>query len=91
MSIQITHIRKPDPNSPHEAISHYGCPKNDGTLGKYERESFIKWLKENKTDAYVSDGSLRAWCEIRSNGHINYLQTYADGKWSNNLLSLPQC
>jgi hypothetical protein len=91
VSIRITHIRKPNPQSPHEAISHYGCPKNDGTLGVYERESFIKWLEDNKEKAYVSDGANTAWCGIRDNGHIKYLQTYADKTWTDNLLSLEQC
>lgn len=91
MSIRITHIRKPNAQSPHEAISHYGCPKNDGSLGVYEREFFIKWLEDNNTKAYVSDGTNRVWCSIRNNGHIKYLQTYSDDTWTNNLLSLPQC
>ncbi len=91
MTIQITHIRKPNPSSLHEAISHYGCQKNDGTLGIYEREYFIKWLEDNSAKAYVSQNGNVTWCEIRNNGRIKYLQTHADGQWSNNLLSLPQC
>lgn len=91
MSIRITHIRKPNPQSPHDAISHYGTPKGDGTLGIHEREAFIKWLEDNKEKAYVSVGSNTVWCGIRNNGHIKYLQTYADNTWSDNLLSLPQC
>ncbi len=91
MPLQITHIRKPVPNDPHEAISHYGSPKEDGTLGIYEREYLIKWLEDNNIKAFVSDTSNKVWCGIRDNGHIKYLQTFADDKWSNNLLSLPQC
>lgn len=91
MTLRITHIRKLNPNDPHEAISHYGSPKNDGTLGVYEREYLIKWLEDNKTKAYVADGAGKVFCEIRNNGHIKYLQTVSDGKWSDNLLSLPQC
>jgi hypothetical protein len=91
MSIQITHVRKQDRGSKHEAISHYGCPNKDGTLGIHERESFIKWLEDNEVKAYVSDGTNKAWCGIRDNGHIKYLQTYADKVWTDNLLSLPSC
>jgi len=91
MALQITHIRKLNPQDPHEAISHYGSPKKDGTLAIYEREFLIKWLEDNKVKAYVADGSSEVWCGIRDNGRIKYLQTYADSKWSNNLLSLPQC
>jgi hypothetical protein len=91
MSLQITHIRKPNPDDPHEAISHYGAPKNDGSLGIYEREFLVKWLEDNQVKAYVADGKTKVWCGIHDNGRIKYLQTYADNKWSNNLLSLPQC
>lgn len=91
MSIQITRIRKPDPQSPHYSVIAYGCPRNDGTLGIYEREFFIKWLKENNTSAYVSSIYGNIPCQIRNNGHVNYLQSVANGQWTDNLLSLPQC
>lgn len=91
MSLQITHIRKPNPQSPHEAISHYGSPKKDGTLGIYEREFLIKWLEDNKVNAYVADGADKVQCQIRDNGRIKYLQTVADKTWTDNLLALPQC
>jgi hypothetical protein len=91
MSLQITHIRKPNPQSSHEAISHYGVTSTDGTLKVYEREWLVKWLKDNDTQAYVANGSGKVFCEARYNGHVNYLQTKADGVWTDNLLSLPQC
>jgi hypothetical protein len=93
MALQITGIRKPDPDDPHEAISHYRWHDNsDNTNGIDEREALIKWMKANKVDAYVADGTDKVWCEIRENRYsTKYLQTYADGKWTDNLLALPQC
>jgi len=91
MSLQITGIRKPDPDSPHEAISHYRWRKDgDGSVGIDTRDSVINYLEQQNEKAYVADGSNKIWCGIRNNGHIKYLQTYADDKWSNNLLALPQ-
>ena len=92
MPLQITHIRKPNPQDPHEAISHYGWRKDsNGETGVDEREAVIGYLERNNEKAYVAHGSDKNWCGIRNNGHIKYLQTYADNKWTNNLLSLPQC
>lgn len=93
MALQITGIRKPDPEDPHEAISHYRwLDDTDNTVGIDEREALIKWMEINKIDAYVADGTRKVWCAIRENKHsTKYLQTYSDGEWSNNLLALPQC
>lgn len=92
MSLEITAIRKHNPQDSHEAVSHYGWRKQNNTTGIDTREDVISYLERNKEKAYVADGVVsKVWCDIRDNGRIKYLQTYADGKWSNNLLSLPQC
>ena len=93
MALEITGIRKPDPNDPHEAISHYRWRKDaSGETGIDERLEVISYLERNDEKAYVADGNTKIWCAIRKNQHgTKYLQTYADSEWSNNLLSLPQC
>jgi hypothetical protein len=95
---QVTHIRKPHPFSPHEAIAAYGYTDQFGRFVVAGREQFIKWLRANNITAFVSKGYNYltqqhevALCEVRSNGRINYLQTVADNTWTDNLLSLPQC
>lgn len=94
MALQITGIRKPDPTDPHEAVSHYRWYDNvEDTRGIDEREALIRWMESHNTDAYVldSDGH-KVWCDIRKNSHgTKWLQTYADKKYTNNLLLLPQC
>jgi hypothetical protein len=92
MALQITGIRKPNPDDPHEAISHYRWHDDvDNSNGIDEREALIKWMEDNKIRAYVADVSKKIWCGIRKNAHgTKYLQTYADDKWTNNLLALPQ-
>ncbi len=93
MALEITGIRKPEPNDPHEAISHYRWhDDDDNTNGIDERTALIKWMEDNKVDAYVANGSGKVWCAIRENKYgTKYLQTYADKTWNDNLLSLPQC
>lgn len=93
MALEITGIRKPEPQDPHEAISHYRWYDDaDDTRGIDEREALIRWMESHNTDAYVKDGAVKIWCDIRKNSYgTKYLQTYSDNKYSNNLLSLPQC
>jgi hypothetical protein len=93
MALEITGIRKPNPQDPHEAVSHYRWyDDEDNTRGIDEREALISWMQSHKVDAYVADGASKVWCGIRENSHgTKYLQTYSDSKYTNNLLSLPQC
>jgi hypothetical protein len=34
-------------------------------------------------------GRHGAWVHVNSSGHVKYVQTVADGRWTDNLLSLP--
>lgn len=91
MSERITHVRKPDRDNRHEAISHYGQRQPDGTVERYEREAFIAYLEKTGQRAFVKEQGDGAWCKIMNNGHIKYLQTEADDTSANNLLNLPGC
>ncbi|HEU4914913.1 MAG TPA: DUF3892 domain-containing protein [Candidatus Saccharimonadales bacterium] len=92
MALQITGIRKPGSRDSHEAISHYRWRKDhNGETGIDARLDVISYLERNNEKAYVSVGGSTAWCGIRTNQYgTKYLQTYADGKWDDNLLSLPE-
>lgn len=95
MALQIIGVRKPDRSNPHEAISHYRWYDDvENTRGTDNREELIKWMEKNKVSAYVldKDTGRKVWCGIRENKYgTKYLQTYADKKWSDNLLALPEC
>jgi hypothetical protein len=95
MSLQITGVRKPNRNDPHEAISHYRWyDDDDNTRRLDERVVLIAWMERNEVSAYVidKDTNKKVWCDIRTNQHgTKYLQTYADKKWTDNLLALPEC
>jgi hypothetical protein len=93
MAIRITGIRKPGgANNAHEAISHYRWIEDGKAFTSItDRQTVVGWV-ENGVSAYVSGGSIVAYCQVRqSAGGTRYLQTVSDGKFSDNLLSLPEC
>ena len=85
---QIVAVRKPDRASNHEHITHL---QYDGYI--WTRESVIKKI-EDKTDTfYVSRGGYISYVGVVHPGFPRppHLRTYADGKWTDNLLALPEC
>ena len=52
----------------------------------------VRWIEEGNR-AYVEDVSRdRAYCYVRTSPHgTKFLQTFSDGNFTNNLLSLPEC
>ena len=59
-----------------------------GQTGSSDRDTMVKWIDE-KGVAKVTDGRNTATVGVQP-GPPRYLQTYADGKWSDNLLALPR-
>jgi uncharacterized protein DUF3892 len=96
MSIRITCIDKSGGyhQDQHHAISNLGWT-NDGTgnTGKSTRLEMYNWLKNDKGVAYVQDWQgNKAYLYPRENSHgTQFVQTYADGVWTDNLLALPEC
>lgn len=92
MSIRITCVNKPDRFSSHEAISRYGWIE-DGTekSAVTDRQIVVNWVK-NDVEAYVRDAQGKVECRVnRSAKGTEFLQTYSDGRFTDNLLSLPEC
>jgi hypothetical protein len=94
MAIQITGIRKPGgAQNTAEAISHYRWIEDGtGLTDITDRMTVVGWLEDRNVTAYVANGSQKVWCEVRQNQYgTKFLQTIADGRETNNLLSLPEC
>lgn len=95
MAVRIRCINKAGGNhaDPHEAVSHYGWINEvDGDTGRNDRASMVSWIEDKKGVAYVGTGANKVYCQVRvSQSGTKFLQTVTDGKWSNNLLSLPEC
>ncbi len=59
-----------------------------GQTGSSSRDQMVDWLGNPVNSAYVSDGRNIAYVRV-VNARPPYIQTYADGKWTDNLLALP--
>lgn len=88
---QVTCIIKPNPQSPHEHITHLGNPAQNWM---WTREKVIESIEAKTNTFFVLEPGTGKRADIgvvREPGKAPYLRTYADGKWNNNLLSLNQC
>jgi len=77
--------------SGHEYITHVGNPSAGWV---WTREDVIKSIEAKTNTFYVLDpisGKRANVGVIRENGRLPFIQTYADGDWNNNLLSLNSC
>jgi hypothetical protein len=96
MSVKIVCINKDNGNhyNPYEAIEKFGWVKDSTQeLGKTTLSGMIKFL-ENKGVAYVVNrynSSDKAYLQVRIRDGRKFVQTVADGQWSDNLLQLPEC
>jgi hypothetical protein len=60
--------------------------------GDHSRAELVDWIENEGGKAYVEDGAgHRADVGVVTPTYgAKYLRTYADGKWTNNLLALPR-
>ena len=90
--VQVTCITKAHPSSRYEHITHLGNP---AAGWRWTREQVIQSIEARTNTFYVVDRltGRRAYIGVArpANGGSPWLQTYADGKWTDNLLSLDQC
>lgn len=95
MTVQIICANKPSGNlhDPHEAISNYGWIDENGARGITARQDMVNWLKLLGNAAYVADRlGNRIPCYWRTSARgVEFLQTYADGTYTDNLVNLPSC
>lgn len=83
----------------HEHISHLAWDQLDET-GKVlqsafsSREEMVQYIeKYGNNSVWCPDRNpqvMGAWVHVHSNGYTKYVQTVADGRKTDNLLSLPQ-
>ena len=87
MTTYITHVRLNPPNSnDHQHITdvHWSQP---GKTDDCSRAAMVEFI--NKGNAVYVKGNPDAQVGV-VNATPPYLRTYADGNWTNNLLSLPR-
>jgi hypothetical protein len=90
---QVTCITKPNPMSSHEYITHIGNGATNPPW-KWTREQVIASIDARTNTFFVVDprtGRRADIAVVREAGRVPFLRTHADGVWTDNLLSLPQC
>jgi hypothetical protein len=93
MAVRIIKIHKPGgAQNPHEAISKYAWVNEDTNReGVSDRPTMVDWIGNKKGYAYVTDAAGTVRCYVnKSPAGTQFLQTYADGRWTDNLLSLEE-
>jgi hypothetical protein len=91
MAVQITHVRFGGTTKTESSIVRYRWvnPTN-GKTGDNDKPSMVAFLDGKDGAAYVGSGATRvAVGVVRPESGAPYLRTYADGKWTNNLVNLP--
>jgi uncharacterized protein DUF3892 len=89
--IEITAIRLDGPKD-HEHISSFQWRNTQtGATGQSTRQAMIEWLEESKANqAAVPNNGTWIYVRVRRPAKgPGYLRTYANGDWTDNLLSLP--
>ena len=86
--VLVACINKPDRASPHEAITHLG---NAAVPWKWTRQQVIDSIESKANTFYTMVAGNRGNIGVVNGPTGKYLRTYADGKWNDNLLSLPEC
>jgi hypothetical protein len=56
------------------------------------RSTMVEWLEKSTANQAFTEPPFGtgAVVQVKNNGRITYLQTIADGVWTNNLLALPR-
>lgn len=84
--VQVTCINKQPRDSTHEGITHLG-----GSGWHWTRKQVIDSIEAKTNTFYTYVAGNRGNIGVVNGSNGKYLRTYADGKWNDNLLSLPEC
>ena len=93
MSIRITHIRlSSNYDVDHENITDFRwVGYEDGKTGDSSKAILVDWIDGQGGKAYVESSRTKvAVGVVKPQGRKPYLRTYANGSWTDNLLSLPR-
>jgi Protein of unknown function (DUF3892) len=91
MAGQITCITKPDPHNSHEAITHVGGVRANGTGFYITRQECAADIVNRQDTYFVRAGQNRIGVEAYQRQSVWYIKTRPDHTQKDNLLNLPQC
>jgi hypothetical protein len=87
--VKVGCITKQPRNNTHEGITHLGG--TGGTGWKWTRQQVIDSIEAKSNTFYTEVAGNRGNIGVVNGQNGKYVRTYADGKWNDNLLSLPEC
>lgn len=91
MAIQVTAVHLEGGYS-HQHISELRwIDRSTNETKQSTRQQVVDFIEIHDGKVYVEQGGYRAYVYVRQSASgMKFLQTYADGKWQDNLLSLPR-
>ncbi len=84
--VRVTCINKLPRNNTHEGITHLG-----GAGWKWTRQQVIDSINTGTNSFHTMVGGKRADVGVVHGPNGDYVRTYADDVWNDNLLALPEC
>jgi hypothetical protein len=91
MASQITCITKPDPHNSHEAITHVGGIRANGTNFYIRREECAGDIVNRQDSYFVRVGQNQIGVEAYQHHGVWFIKTRPDHTQKDNLLNLDQC
>ena len=91
MAVRIAHVRFSTTSKTHETITDYKWTNlQDNSTSSSSKATMVDWIDNRGGTAVVGSGPAQVNVGVvhPASGQP-FLRTHADGKWSNNLLSLP--
>jgi hypothetical protein len=83
---QIKCVNKQPRNNPHEGITHVG-----GDGWRWTRQQAVNSINAKTNTFFTLVNGRRANVGVVDGPNGQYLRTYADGVWNDNLLALIEC
>lgn len=84
--VKVTCINKQPRENKYEGITHLG-----GSNWKWTRAEVIASIDAGTNTFYTETNNSRANIGVIDGPNGKYVRTHANGKWNDNLLSLPEC
>ena len=92
MAVQITAVRLSGGATHQHITDLWWSNPTDNTADASTRAQIVKFLDQDGGSAYVADasGHRAPVGVVKPTTGENYVRTYADGVWTDNLLALPR-
>ncbi len=84
--VRVTCINKVPRQNPHEGITHLG-----GDGWRWTRQQVIDSINARTNSFYTLVNGSRAEIGVVDGPNGQYLRTYANSRWNDNLLALQEC